>query len=108
LIRTSRPRPSHLAAEHCHRTGRRLAALRTEAGISQVALGKAIGRPQSAIAKLETGVTRLLFAEAIEISDILGVDLRLLDPLTALAPGPRDAAPRRLGHLGRQMRLPFE
>ena len=53
-------------------------------------------------------MTRLLFSEAIEIAWVLGLDVRLLDPLTALPLPSRDAAPYRLGRLGRQMRLPLE
>ena len=107
-IATRRARPSHLAAGHHLQTGRRLAALRLEAGISQAALGKAIGRPQNAIAHLENGETRLLFSQAIEIARILRIDVRLLDPAIALPRRQRDAAPYRLGRLGRQMRLPLE
>lgn len=51
---------------------------------------------------------RILFAEAVEIAALLGVDVRVLDPATALPRAPRDAAPNRLGRLGRQMRLPLE
>lgn len=107
-ISTLHPRPGYLADEHQVRTGRRLAALRRYAGMSQEALGMAIGRPQYRIARLEKGVVRLLFSEALEIAAVLGTDVRLLDPVTALSPAPRGPSPNRLGRDGRRTRLPLK
>lgn len=105
--KSRRPRPAHLAPEHHLATGRRLAVLRKHAGISQASLGKAIGRTQNKIAQLETGNTRLLFAEAVEIAEVLEVDVRLLDPAIPLfrSVGPRE--PYGPGSAGRQMPLPL-
>lgn len=105
--RSRRPRPAHLNAEQRLRTGRRLAALRRDAGVSQAALARALGRPQNAVSRLETGNTPLLFSEAVEIADALHVDVRLIDPATALPREVRDAGSCALGRGGHQLRLPL-
>ena len=55
--------------------GRRLAAMRNEAGLTQVEVGRRLGFAQSRIAKLEIGTRRLLFSEAIAIAELYGVTL---------------------------------
>ena len=49
--------------------------MRSEAGLSQVALAKRIGRPQSFVSKYETGARRLDVAELFEICAACGVTL---------------------------------
>ena len=53
--------------------GRRLAAARAAAALSQAEAAKKLGFAQSRIAKLETGSRRLLFSEAIDLADLYGV-----------------------------------
>jgi len=49
--------------------------MRSEAGLSQVALAKRIGRPQSFVSKYETGARRIDVAELFEICAACGVTL---------------------------------
>ena len=58
--------------------GRRLAAIRSEVGLSQTEVARRLGFAQSRIAKLETGTRRLLFSDAIAITDLYGVGLSAL------------------------------
>lgn len=58
--------------------GRRLAAIRSEVGLSQAEVARRLGFAQSRIAKLETGTRRLLFSDAVAITDLYGVDLSAL------------------------------
>jgi ribosome-binding protein aMBF1 (putative translation factor) len=60
--------------------GARVSALRKDAGLTQVALGAALGKPQSWVAKIETGRRSLLLSEAIEVTDTCGVALDRLKP----------------------------
>lgn len=60
--------------------GERLAAAREQAGMTQLAAAKAIGLPQSAVAKLERGKRRLLFLEGLRLADLYGLECRDLDP----------------------------
>jgi transcriptional regulator with XRE-family HTH domain len=60
--------------------GRRLAAMRKEAGLSQVEAGRRLGFAQSRIAKLEIGTRRLLFSEAIDMAELYGVTLMAFIP----------------------------
>ena len=53
--------------------GARLAAAREKAGMTQLAAAKAIGLPQSAVAKLERGKRRLLFLEGLRLANLYGV-----------------------------------
>ncbi|WP_347331655.1 helix-turn-helix domain-containing protein [Marinimicrobium locisalis] len=51
-----------------------LKALRKErAGLTQVELSKALGRPQSYVSKYETGERRLDYVEVAEICQAIGV-----------------------------------
>jgi DNA-binding XRE family transcriptional regulator len=74
----------------------RLANLRRANGFTQMALARAIGRPQSHIAQLETAHTRRLFHEAISIAAVL--DVTSAD--TAHAGWPGDSRPRRNRRVG--------
>jgi len=47
---------------------------------SQLAAAKALGVPQSVIAKLELGKRQLLFLEALRLAGLYGVDCRELGP----------------------------
>jgi transcriptional regulator with XRE-family HTH domain len=51
--------------------GERLRALRTEAGLSQAALGAKLGRSPSAIDRYEMGQRRLSLADLLRLSRIL-------------------------------------
>lgn len=52
-----------------------LREIRSEAGLSQVALAKRIGRPQSFVSKYESGARRLDVVELFEICVACGVTL---------------------------------
>jgi len=67
-------------AEDGRRLGERLAAARGQAGLSQLAAARALGIPQSVIAKLELGKRQLLFLEALRLAGLYGVDCRELGP----------------------------
>jgi transcriptional regulator with XRE-family HTH domain len=67
-------------AETARRLGLRLAAARESRGLSQVGAAKALGLPQSAIAKLERGKRQLLFTEALRLAALYRVDCGDLDP----------------------------
>jgi transcriptional regulator with XRE-family HTH domain len=54
--------------------GARLAKAREKAGLSQAAAAKALGVPQSRIAKLERGKRQLQFLEALRLAALYGVD----------------------------------
>jgi len=68
-------------AEAGGRLGIRLATVRRQAGISQLAASRALGVPKSMIGKLERGKRQLHFLEALRLAEIYGVDCRALDPL---------------------------
>lgn len=52
----------------------KLVEIRTNAGLTQVALAKRLGRPQSFVSKFENGERRLDVIEFIEIARALGAD----------------------------------
>jgi len=52
-----------------------LREIRSKAGLSQVALAKRIGRPQSFVSKYETGARRVDIVELVEICAACGVTL---------------------------------
>lgn len=56
----------------------RLIAARQSAGLTQHALAKKLGRPQSFVAKYEGGERRLDLVESLEIARALGIDARRL------------------------------
>ncbi|HJP89038.1 MAG TPA: helix-turn-helix transcriptional regulator [Candidatus Limnocylindrales bacterium] len=53
--------------------GRRLAAAREAAGLSQLEAARRLGVPQSAIGKLELGQRQLRFVEGLRLAKIYGV-----------------------------------
>lgn len=55
--------------------GRRLAAARSAAGLSQAEAARRLGFAQSRIGKLEIGTRRLLFSEAIDLAELYGVGI---------------------------------
>lgn len=69
-----------------------LVAVRKSAGVRQQALAKALGRPQSFVAKYEGGERRIDVVEFIEIASALGADpVRLFRDYAA----GKDAKPAR-------------
>jgi transcriptional regulator with XRE-family HTH domain len=67
-------------AEAARSLGSRLANARLKAGLSQLAAAKALGVPQSRIAKLERGKRQLQFLEALRLAALYGVDCGDFDP----------------------------
>jgi transcriptional regulator with XRE-family HTH domain len=51
-----------------------LAEARKNAGVTQVALAKKLGRPQSFVSKFESGERRLDVIEFLDVARVLGVD----------------------------------
>jgi len=51
-----------------------LADARRNAGLTQVALAKKLGRPQSFVSKFESGERRLDVIEFLEVARALGID----------------------------------
>lgn len=51
-----------------------LTAARSKAGLTQVQLAEALGRPQSFVSKYERGERRLDVIEFLDIVDVLGID----------------------------------
>lgn len=66
-------------AQADRRLGERLAAAREKAGLTQLGAAKAIGLPQSAIAKIERGRRQLRFLEGLRLAELFGVECRDLD-----------------------------
>jgi transcriptional regulator with XRE-family HTH domain len=59
--------------------GERLAAARERAGLTQLAAARALGVPQSTIAKLERGKRQLRFLEGLQLAKLYGVMPTSLD-----------------------------
>ena len=51
-----------------------LVQARRDAGLTQVALAKKLGRPQSFVSKFERGERRLDVAEFLDVARALGID----------------------------------
>lgn len=51
-----------------------LKAARLSAGLRQVDVAEALDRPQSYVAKIESGERRLEFVEALDLCRALGID----------------------------------
>jgi transcriptional regulator with XRE-family HTH domain len=51
-----------------------LVEARRDAGLTQVALAKKLGRPQSFVSKFERGERRLDVAEFLDVARALGID----------------------------------
>jgi transcriptional regulator with XRE-family HTH domain len=60
--------------------GRLLGDAREDAGLPQSAAARTLGAAQSRIAKLELGRRRLLFAEAVLLAQLYGVEISRFDP----------------------------
>lgn len=73
-------RGGEAVSEHDVLVGRRLAAARRKAGLSQESAAKQMGFAQSRVGKLEVGTRRLLFSEAIGFAELYGVPLGELAP----------------------------
>lgn len=58
----------------------RLRAGREHSGLSQAELGHRVGRPQSYIAKIETGERRIDLIEALGLCEALGISLEEITP----------------------------
>jgi transcriptional regulator with XRE-family HTH domain len=52
----------------------RLVAARKQAGITQEALSKKLGRPQSFVSKIENGERRIDVVELLEIAGYINID----------------------------------
>jgi transcriptional regulator with XRE-family HTH domain len=65
--------------------GRRLAAARERASLSQQQVARALGVPQSQVAKLELGVRQLRFTEGLRLAAIYDVDPTELGDVTPAA-----------------------
>jgi len=76
----TRPELSASRREQAIEVGRRLAAARARAGCSQTAAAKALGIPQSALAKIELGQRYLSFLEALDLAALYGVPASAFDP----------------------------
>jgi transcriptional regulator with XRE-family HTH domain len=60
--------------------GRLLAAARERAALSQLDVARAIGVPQSQIAKLELGLRQLRFVEGLRLAALYSIPPTDLDP----------------------------
>lgn len=60
--------------------GRRLAAAREAAGLSQSQAARTLGVPQSRIAKVELGIRHLQFIEGLRLADLYSLSPADLDP----------------------------
>ncbi len=67
-------------------TGRRLAALRRERGMSQSKAASALGVTQSCISQLENGRRRISFAAAAKLAELYGAELSEMIPEPADRP----------------------
>lgn len=63
--------------------GRRLAAAREQAGLSQAQVAAVLDVPQPLIAKLELGHRQLRFVEGLRLASLYGISPRDLDPEAA-------------------------
>lgn len=73
---------------------------REAVGLSQSQVGKRLAVPQSRIAKLELGIRRLLFVEALSLAKLYRTSISQFDPYGATAVKPARRArvdARRLG-----------
>lgn len=68
------------AADRQELIGRRLATIRERRGLSQSAVARQFGHPQSWLAKIEAGDRRLLYVEGINLLDFYCVAVDILDP----------------------------
>ena len=66
-----------------------LVEARRDAGLTQVALAKKLGRPQSFVSKFERGERRLDVTEFLDVARALGID-----PARAIADLDRRSAPK--------------
>lgn len=60
--------------------GRLLGDARQAAGLPQSAVARRLGMPQSRLARTELGKRRLLYAEAVRLARLYGVDISAFDP----------------------------
>jgi len=76
-----RTRPAVLQerAESARIVGRKLAAARQAAGMSQAEVASHLGIPQSRIGKLELGLRSLMFIEGLRLARLYSVAPRALD-----------------------------
>jgi transcriptional regulator with XRE-family HTH domain len=69
--------------------GRSIAAARTEAGLTQEALGKRTELGQTVVSRIENGVRRVEFIELVSIAEALGVEVSALLDSSMAVPGPQ-------------------
>lgn len=98
-LRRARPSPRQ-AAEAARQVdlylGRRLRALRAERGLTQQALGRAMGLSYQQMQKYETAANRISAGRLHRLAEVLGV------PVTALLPDGVVAGQAALDHGGRE------
>jgi transcriptional regulator with XRE-family HTH domain len=66
--------------------GRRLAAAREAARLSQVQAGQRLGVPQSVIARLELGLRQLRFVEGLRLAELYEISPSRLAPDRPIEP----------------------
>ena len=86
--------------------GRRLAALRQEAGLTQQTLADALGIAQQTLAHYEVGRLRLPVALVPRLAQRFGVPTDVLLGVPGARPGKRGPAPQLQRRLERLQRLP--
>jgi DNA-binding XRE family transcriptional regulator len=82
-------------AEAARGLGTRLAGAREQAGLTQAAAARAIGIPQSRIAKLELGLRQLGFLEGLRLAALYRVECGDLDPFAMAPPEEAQSEPER-------------
>lgn len=75
--------PKSLCSPRQHRLMELLIAARRGKGLTQAMLAERLGKPQSYVAKYETGERRIDVIEFLDVAAAIGMDTRmLLDELT--------------------------
>jgi transcriptional regulator with XRE-family HTH domain len=70
-------------SDEARSVGRRLAAARERASLSQHQVARALGVPQSQVAKLELGVRQLRFTEGLRLAALYGIQPSALADVTS-------------------------
>lgn len=70
--------PKSLRSPRQHRLMELLIAARRGKGLTQTTLAERLGKPQSYVAKYETGERRIDVIEFLDITDAIGIDVAAL------------------------------